>query len=104
MGDDIKAIQKSVISIGHICVKETSSTQLDIALNLIFSLCRSKVIQIFPLPHLFDFPSFVSILYFSLLSLFPYVVEKLDIGYFDASILIEDNSIILQHLETITYT
>ncbi|XP_057441454.1 uncharacterized protein LOC130733331 isoform X2 [Lotus japonicus] len=43
LGDDIKAIQKSVISIGHICVKETSSTQLDIALNLIFSLCRSKV-------------------------------------------------------------
>ncbi|XP_061372568.1 uncharacterized protein LOC133315038 [Gastrolobium bilobum] len=42
-GDDIKAIQKIVISIGHICVKETSSTQLDIALNLIFSLCRSKV-------------------------------------------------------------
>ncbi|KAL2316898.1 hypothetical protein Fmac_030774 [Flemingia macrophylla] len=43
LGDDIKAIQKIVISIGHICVKETSSTQLDMALNLIFSLCRSKV-------------------------------------------------------------
>ncbi|CAJ1971242.1 unnamed protein product [Sphenostylis stenocarpa] len=42
-GDDIKAIQRIVISIGHICVKETSSTQLDKALNLIFSLCRSKV-------------------------------------------------------------
>ncbi|KAL2973237.1 hypothetical protein AAZX31_14G035700 [Glycine max] len=42
-GDDIKAIQKIVISIGHICVKETSSTELDMALNLIFSLCRSKV-------------------------------------------------------------
>ncbi|ESW13516.1 hypothetical protein PHAVU_008G203200 [Phaseolus vulgaris] len=40
---DMKAIQKIVISIGHICVKETSSTQLDMALNLIFSLCRSKV-------------------------------------------------------------
>lgn len=49
-GDDIKAIQKIVISIGHICVKETSSTELDMALNLIFSLCRSKVIQL--LPHL----------------------------------------------------
>ncbi|QCE01566.1 proteasome component ECM29 [Vigna unguiculata] len=43
LGQDIKAIQKIVISIGHICVKETSSTQLDMALNLIFSLCRSKV-------------------------------------------------------------
>ncbi|KAG4953084.1 hypothetical protein JHK87_038678 [Glycine soja] len=43
LGDDIKAIQKIVISIGHICVKETSSTELDMALNLIFSLCRSKV-------------------------------------------------------------
>ena len=50
LGDDIKAIQKIVISIGHICVKETSSTELDMALNLIFSLCRSKVIQL--LPHL----------------------------------------------------
>jgi len=45
LGQDIKAIQKIVISIGHICVKETSSTQLDMALNLIFSLCRSKVIH-----------------------------------------------------------
>ncbi|XP_027329154.1 proteasome adapter and scaffold protein ECM29 [Abrus precatorius] len=43
LGDDIKAIQKIAISIGHICVKETSSTQLDVALNLVFSLCRSKV-------------------------------------------------------------
>ncbi|KAK7300265.1 hypothetical protein RJT34_11106 [Clitoria ternatea] len=42
-GDDTKAMQKLVIAIGHICVKETSSTQLDMALNLIFSLCRSKV-------------------------------------------------------------
>ncbi|OIW02801.1 hypothetical protein TanjilG_29577 [Lupinus angustifolius] len=42
-GDDIKAIPKIVISIGHICVNETSSTQLDVALKLIFSLCRSKV-------------------------------------------------------------
>ncbi|KAI4308224.1 hypothetical protein L6164_031321 [Bauhinia variegata] len=41
-GDDIKAVQKIVISLGHMCVKETS-TQLDVALNLIFSLCRSKV-------------------------------------------------------------
>ncbi|KAI9114257.1 hypothetical protein K1719_014907 [Acacia pycnantha] len=43
VGDDIKAIQKILISIGHICVKETSSNQLDVALNLIFSVCRSKV-------------------------------------------------------------
>ncbi|KAJ9146595.1 hypothetical protein P3X46_028837 [Hevea brasiliensis] len=42
-GDDIKAIQKIVISLGHICVKETSSSHLNIALDLIFSLCRSKV-------------------------------------------------------------
>lgn len=43
LSDDIKAIQKIVISIGHICVKEVSSSHLDMALNLIFSLCRSKV-------------------------------------------------------------
>ncbi|KAK7856729.1 proteasome adapter and scaffold protein ecm29 [Quercus suber] len=42
-GDDIKAIQKIVISIGHICVKETASSHLNIALDLIFSLSRSKV-------------------------------------------------------------
>ncbi|KDP43192.1 hypothetical protein JCGZ_22744 [Jatropha curcas] len=42
-GDDIKAIQKIVISLGHICVKETSASNLNIALDLIFSLCRSKV-------------------------------------------------------------
>ncbi|KAM4096438.1 hypothetical protein ACJW30_08G104900 [Castanea mollissima] len=42
-GDDIKAIQKIVISIGHICVKETESSHLNIALDLIFSLSRSKV-------------------------------------------------------------
>lgn len=42
-GDDTKAIQKIVISLGHICAKETSSSHLNIALNLIFSLCRSKV-------------------------------------------------------------
>ncbi|KAK9274184.1 hypothetical protein L1049_018998 [Liquidambar formosana] len=42
-GDDIKAIQTIVISLGHICVKETSSAHLNIVLDLIFSLCRSKV-------------------------------------------------------------
>ncbi|GAV78127.1 Ecm29 domain-containing protein, partial [Cephalotus follicularis] len=42
-GDDIKAIQKIVLSIGHICSKETSSSHLNIALNLIFGLSRSKV-------------------------------------------------------------
>lgn len=42
-GDDTKAIQKIIISIGHICVKETSSMRLNIALDLIFSLSRSKV-------------------------------------------------------------
>ncbi|KAL8055609.1 hypothetical protein ABFX02_04G067300 [Erythranthe guttata] len=42
-GDDIKAIQKTVIALGHMCVKESSSANLSIALELIFSLCRSKV-------------------------------------------------------------
>ncbi|KAF3455285.1 hypothetical protein FNV43_RR05733 [Rhamnella rubrinervis] len=42
-GDDVKAIQKIVLSIGHICVNETSSSRLNVALDLIFSLCRSKV-------------------------------------------------------------
>ncbi|XVF04907.1 hypothetical protein REPUB_Repub05bG0125300 [Reevesia pubescens] len=42
-GDDNKAIQKVVISLGHICVKETSASHMKIALDLIFSLCRSKV-------------------------------------------------------------
>ncbi|GKU93498.1 hypothetical protein SLEP1_g7091 [Rubroshorea leprosula] len=45
-GDDIKAIQKIVISLGHVCVKETSSPHLHIALILIFSLCRSKAEEI----------------------------------------------------------
>ncbi|GLU18926.1 hypothetical protein SLE2022_352020 [Rubroshorea leprosula] len=45
-GDDIKAIQKIVISLGHVCVKETSSPHLQIALILIFSLCRSKAEEI----------------------------------------------------------
>lgn len=42
-GDDIKAIQKIVIALGHICAKQKSLSQLNVALNLIFSLCRSKV-------------------------------------------------------------
>ncbi|PON59552.1 Proteasome component Ecm [Trema orientale] len=42
-GDDIKAIQKIVIAIGHICVMETSTSRLNLVLDLIFSLCRSKV-------------------------------------------------------------
>ncbi|KZV44445.1 hypothetical protein F511_19346 [Dorcoceras hygrometricum] len=41
--DDIKAVQKTVIALGHMCVKESSSSHLDTALELIFSLCRSKV-------------------------------------------------------------
>lgn len=108
-GDDIKAIQKIVISIGHICVKETSSTELDMALNLIFSLCRSKVIQL--LPHLlYDLlissvthvglmftlmffcvlspvSIFCSNFFFSFFAF--YVVEKLDFGFWDALILIK---------------
>ncbi|GAB4835308.1 hypothetical protein Ancab_000217 [Ancistrocladus abbreviatus] len=42
-GDDTKAIQKIVISIGHICSKESSPSHINIALELVFSLCRSKV-------------------------------------------------------------
>ncbi|KAH9741795.1 ARM repeat superfamily protein [Citrus sinensis] len=42
-GDDTKAIQKIVIALGQICAKETSSLHLNSSLNLIFSLCRSKV-------------------------------------------------------------
>eukprot|EP00257_Ricinus_communis_P019881 XP_015578984.1 proteasome adapter and scaffold protein ECM29 [Ricinus communis] len=42
-GDDIKATQKILISLGHICAMETSTLQLNIALDLIFGLCRSKV-------------------------------------------------------------
>lgn len=42
-GDDTKAIKKIVISLGHICMKEVSPSSLNIALELIFSLCRSKV-------------------------------------------------------------
>lgn len=46
-GDDIKAVQKTVIALGHMCVKESSSSHLNIALDLIFSLSRSKVGEIF---------------------------------------------------------
>lgn len=42
-GDEIKPIQKIVIALGHICVKESSSSHLKIALDLIFGLSRSKV-------------------------------------------------------------
>ncbi|KAK4773586.1 hypothetical protein SAY87_028605 [Trapa incisa] len=43
LGDDIKAVQNAVISLGHICVMETSPSHLNIATDLIFSLCRSRV-------------------------------------------------------------
>ncbi|KAL2941950.1 Proteasome adapter and scaffold protein ECM29 [Bienertia sinuspersici] len=42
-GDDTKAIKKIAISLGHICMKEVSPSCLDVALELIFGLCRSKV-------------------------------------------------------------
>ncbi|KAL6564798.1 hypothetical protein OROMI_016248 [Orobanche minor] len=45
-GDDIKAVQKTVIALGHMCVKESSLSHLNNALDLIFSLCRSKVGEI----------------------------------------------------------
>ncbi|OVA18531.1 Proteasome stabiliser ECM29 [Macleaya cordata] len=41
--EDIKAVQRIVISLGHICAKETSFSFINIGLDLIFSLCRSKV-------------------------------------------------------------
>ncbi|GAB2246168.1 hypothetical protein Droror1_Dr00001661 [Drosera rotundifolia] len=42
-GDDTKAIQKIVISLGHLCFRDSSLSHLNIALELIFGLCRSKV-------------------------------------------------------------
>ncbi|KAK9123336.1 hypothetical protein Sjap_012938 [Stephania japonica] len=42
-GEDIRAVQKAVVSLGHICVKETILPSVNVALDLIFSLCRSKV-------------------------------------------------------------
>lgn len=42
-GDDVKAVQRIVISLGHLCVKELSSSHVNIALDLIFSLSQSKV-------------------------------------------------------------
>ncbi|GMH13042.1 hypothetical protein Nepgr_014883 [Nepenthes gracilis] len=42
-GDEAKAIQKIIISLGHMCVKETSPSHLNTDLELIFSFCRSKV-------------------------------------------------------------
>ncbi|KAJ0985238.1 hypothetical protein J5N97_003594 [Dioscorea zingiberensis] len=42
-GNDIKAIQRALVSLGHICVKETLFANLNIALDLVFTLCRSKV-------------------------------------------------------------
>ncbi|KAF5195325.1 Proteasome-associated ecm29, partial [Thalictrum thalictroides] len=42
-GEDIKAIQKIVISLGHICTNETTLSLVNNALDLLFGLCRSKV-------------------------------------------------------------
>ncbi|CAI0541306.1 unnamed protein product [Linum tenue] len=42
-GDDTKAIQKVIISLGHMCMKETSPPTLNLALELMFKLCRCKV-------------------------------------------------------------
>ncbi|VFQ85232.1 unnamed protein product [Cuscuta campestris] len=41
--DDIKAGQRIVISLGHMSFKESSAANLNNALDLIFSLCHSKV-------------------------------------------------------------
>lgn len=48
LGDDINSIQKILLSIGHICFKETSSACLNVALDLIFHLCRCKVNLVYP--------------------------------------------------------
>ncbi|CAL1403597.1 unnamed protein product [Linum trigynum] len=48
-GDDTKAIQKVVISLGHMCMKETSPPTLNLALELMFKLCRCKVCRNIPL-------------------------------------------------------
>lgn len=45
-GDDTKAIKKIAVSLGHICMKEVSPSCLNVALELIFGLCRSKVLAI----------------------------------------------------------
>ncbi|XP_010474525.1 PREDICTED: proteasome-associated protein ECM29 homolog [Camelina sativa] len=45
-GDDIKSIQKIALSLGHLCLNETSSSHLKIALDLLFSLSRSKAEEI----------------------------------------------------------
>ncbi|KAG0459441.1 hypothetical protein HPP92_022569 [Vanilla planifolia] len=42
-GEDIKAIQRIVIALGHISVKETLISHLSIALDIIFGLSRTKV-------------------------------------------------------------
>lgn len=42
-GSDIKAIQKILVSLGHISAKETSFSHLSSALDLIFGLFRSKI-------------------------------------------------------------
>ncbi|XP_020599416.1 proteasome-associated protein ECM29 homolog isoform X2 [Phalaenopsis equestris] len=42
-GNDIKTIQRIVVALGHISVKEASISHLKIALDLIFGLSRSKV-------------------------------------------------------------
>ena len=41
--NDTKAIQKILVSLGHICWNEMSFPHLNNALDLIFSLSRSKV-------------------------------------------------------------
>ncbi|KAF6155314.1 hypothetical protein GIB67_019840 [Kingdonia uniflora] len=43
LSEDIKAIQKILLSLGHLCAKEISFSSINISLDLIFSLCRSKV-------------------------------------------------------------
>ncbi|CAA7406117.1 unnamed protein product [Spirodela intermedia] len=42
-GNDVKSIQKIIISLGHISTKERTFSNLKMGLDLIFTLCRTKV-------------------------------------------------------------
>ena len=44
--NDTKAIQKILVSLGHISWNELSFSNLKIALDLIFGLARSKVVLV----------------------------------------------------------
>nr|GEZ22986.1 proteasome-associated protein ECM29 homolog isoform X2 [Tanacetum cinerariifolium] len=57
-GDDTKAVQRVVLPLGYMCVKESSSFIITDALNLIFSLGRCEVEDV-----IFDFGEALSFLW-----------------------------------------